>query len=91
MNCRAPDVTDLLPQPHHLEALEVGELPPLGGLGPALRPGAVVPLLLNLGLLPSGLDGTVAGSAGNLLDNKWRERDVGEGNGVARDDRLRRR
>lgn len=81
-------MTDLLPQPHHLEALEIGERPPPGGRSAALGPGAVIPLLLNLGLLPRSLHGGVTSSAGELVDHEWREGDVGERRGVAGDNRV---
>lgn len=77
--------TYLLPQPHHLEALKVGQRPPLGGLSAGLGPGAVVPLLLDTGLLPGSLDGTVARGADDLVENYGGEGDVGEGSGVAGD------
>ena len=77
--------TNLLPEAHDLEALEVVEVSPLGDLLALLGVVAAVELLLNLLGLPLLLDGGGAGGAGKLVDNETGERDVGERGGVARD------
>ena len=80
--------THLLPQAHDLEALEVAELPPPGGLLASLSIVAALPLLLNLLSIPLLLERGGAGASGELLDDETGEGEVGERLGVARDDVL---
>lgn len=75
--------THLLSQAHNLEALEVGELLALDGALAVLGPGAVVPGAVNTNLLPEGLESSVTGGAGKLLNDNGGQREVREGGGVA--------
>ena len=80
--------TYLLSQSEDLEALKVGQvLPPLGALS-VLRVVALSPLAIDLVLLPQLLDGTSAGSTGELGDNEVGEGSVGERKDVTGDDLL---
>jgi hypothetical protein len=83
-----PSNTDLLPEAHDLEALEVVQVPPLGGLLTLLGEVAVVELALDLLGLPLLLQGDGAGSAGELLENEAGERQNRERGGVAGDGGL---
>lgn len=74
--------TNLLPQPHDLEALEVVERPALGDSVLVLRPCALAELLLDLGGLPDLLNDTVASTAGELGDDDGSQGQVGEGRSV---------
>lgn len=80
--------THLLAESHDLEALEVGELLPLDGALTVLCPCAGVPGGLDSGLLPGSLEGGVASGTGELGNNNGGKRNVGERDGVARDDSL---
>lgn len=80
--------TNLLPEAHDLEALEVVEVSPGGDLGTLLGVVAVVELLLDLLGLPLLLQRGGAGSARKLLEDEAGERQVGEGLGVAGDNCL---
>lgn len=75
--------TNLLPQPHDLEALEVVQRPALGDPVLVLRPCALAELLLDLGGLPDLLNGTVASTTGELGDDDGSQGQVGERSGVA--------
>lgn len=81
---RKARATDLLPELHDLEALEVGELPPLLELSTFLGPAALCPLLLNLMLLPLLCDKATSGGAGQLGNDNRGEGHLGEGDGLAR-------
>lgn len=69
----------LLLQPHNLEALEVGKGLAAHLLRALLGPVALPPLLIDTSLLPSGLDGTGAGTTGQLVDHESGQEEVGEG------------
>jgi hypothetical protein len=74
--------TALLLQPQDLEAVEVGEgLPPLV-LDTLLVPVAGLPLAIDIGLLPSGLEGTAPCGTGQLGDNDRGQEDIGQGKGL---------
>lgn len=75
----------LLPQPENLEALKVAQLAPPAAARAPLRPGAGVPLLLQLVLFHLLLDGAGAGRVGDAWHDNVREGDVLEGGGVAGD------
>lgn len=77
--------TNLLPEAHDLEALEVVEVSPLGLLSALLGVVAVVELALDLLGLPLLLEGDGASSTGKLLNNEAGERHAREGGGVAGD------
>ena len=80
--------TNLLPEAHDLEALEVAEVSPLDLLSALLGVVGVVELaldLLGLELLPKG-DST--GATGELLDDEASERQAGERGGVTGDSGL---
>jgi hypothetical protein len=77
--------TNLLPEAHDLEALEVVEVPPLGLLSALLGVVAVVELALDLLGVPLLLEGGSASSTGELLNNEASERDARERGGVAGD------
>ena len=77
---RKARATHLLPDLHDLEALKVGELPPLLELSTLLGPAALCPLLLNLVLLPLLCDKATSGGAGQLGDDDGGEGELGEGN-----------
>jgi hypothetical protein len=70
-----PSKTHLLPEAHDLEALEVVQVSPLGGLLTLLGEVALVELALDLLGLPLLPEGNSAGTAGELLDNEAGERD----------------
>lgn len=80
--------TNLLPEAHNLEALEVAEVSPGGDLGALLGVVAAVELLLDLLGLPLLLERGGASSARKLLEDEAGERQVGEGLGVAGDNSL---
>jgi hypothetical protein len=80
-----PSNTDLLPEAHDLEVVQVS---PLGGLLTLLGEVAVVELALDLLGLPLLLQGDSAGSAGELLENEAGERQNRERGGVAGDGGL---
>ena len=80
--------TNLLPEAHDLEALEVVEVPPLGLLSALLGVVAVVELALDLLGLELLLEGDSASATGELLDNEAGEGQVGERSGVAGDGGL---
>ena len=77
--------TDLFLQTQHLVPLEVGKLPPLVAVHPALRKCAVRPLLLDLLLLPRSLQRTIASSTGKRLEDDRSEGNMRERSGMARD------
>jgi hypothetical protein len=83
-----PSKTHLLPEAHDLEALEVVQVSPLGGLLTLLGEVALVELALDLLGLPLLPEGNSAGTAGELLDNEAGERDGRQRGGVARDGEL---
>lgn len=68
----------LLLQPHNLEALEVGQSLPARLLHALLGPVALLPLGIDAGLLPSGRDGSCAGTTGELVDDESGQKQVGE-------------
>ena len=68
----------LLLQPHDLEAVKVGQTPATLLLQLLLGPVGLLPLGVDLGLLPRLLDGAGPGAAGQLLDRELRDEDVGE-------------
>lgn len=75
--------SSLLLESENLEAVEVGEtLPPLN-LIPLLGPVGLLPLGVDLGLLPGLSDGAGSGAAVEALDDKGREEDLAEGNGLS--------
>lgn len=75
--------SSLLLESENLEAVEVGEtLPPLN-LIPLLGPVGLLPLGVDLGLLPGLSDGAASGAAVEALDDKGREEDLAEGNGLS--------
>lgn len=78
-------ITHLLPELHDLEALKVGELPPLVELDALLGPGALGPLLVDTLLLPLLGNETTSGTAGKLGNDDGGERHLGEGDCVAGD------
>lgn len=84
MQCR----TYLLSQAENLEALKVGQvLPPVGALG-LLSVVALSPLGIDLVVRPELLNGTSAGSTGELGDGEVGEGSVGERKDVTGDDLL---
>jgi hypothetical protein len=77
--------TNLLPEAHDLEALEVVEVSPLGLLLALLGVVAVVELALDLLGLPLLLEGNGASATGELLKDEASERQDRERSGVAGD------
>lgn len=75
----------LLLEPHDLEAVEVGEVLPALDLLPALEPVRLLPLRVDLVLLPELLDGAVAGAAGEALDLHVGDEALGQADGLAGD------
>lgn len=65
----------MLPQAQDLESLKVGQSTSSDSLRTLLGPGTLLPFLLDLSLLPSGIDDTGAGSALDGEDD-WGEDDV---------------
>lgn len=78
----------LLLQAQDLEAVEVGQVAALLLLVLGLGPAALLPLGVDLGLLPELLDGTSAGSTGQLLNDKRCEEDVRQVDSLSGDDEL---
>ena len=68
----------LLLEPQDLEPLKVRQGLPLVLLGALLGPIALLPLLVDLLLLPQLLDRAGPGAAGQTLKNEGRKEDVGE-------------
>ncbi len=77
--------TGLLAETENLEALKVCECAAALLLGTLLGPGGLLPLSLNTGLLPDGLDDTGAGSTWELLEDEWGEDNTGKGDGLTWD------
>src|ERR1700753_3197319 len=74
--------THLFPQPQNLKPLKVTELPPLLDLAARLCPGAALILLVDTLLLPEFPEFAGAHSAREIRDDNWRQRKVGELNGL---------
>lgn len=70
---------------HDLEAVKVGQGLALGDLGTLLGPVGLLPLGVNLGLLPLLLQGGVTGATEETSDDEGRQEDFVEGNGLSRD------
>lgn len=75
----------LLLEAHDLEAVEVGESRPLRLHIPLLGPVGVLPLLVDLRLLPVLLDGGRPCGAGQAGENEVSQDDVGERHRLAGD------
>jgi hypothetical protein len=73
----------LLLEAHDLEAVEVGQSPAALALLLALGPAALLPLCVDLGLLPELLHGTGTGSTGQLLDDERSQQGVGQGDSLS--------
>lgn len=80
--------SSLLLEAQDLESLEVGEGSALLLDGTGLGPGGLLPLGVDLGLLPEALDGTGAGTTGELLNDERCEENVGEGKRLSEDNKL---
>lgn len=81
--------SSLLLESENLEAVEVGETPSPLDLVALLGPVSLLPLGVNLALLPKLSDDTVSGAAVETLNDQGREEDLGEGNGLSGNGELR--
>ncbi|KAI6775734.1 hypothetical protein HG530_002492 [Fusarium avenaceum] len=75
--------SSLLLESEDLEAVEVGESLPSLHLVPLLGPVGLLPLGVNLGLLPELSDNTSSGTAVQALNNERGEENLAEGNGLS--------
>lgn len=75
----------LLLEPHDLEAVEVREVLAAGDLLPALEPVGLLPLGVDLVLLPELLEGRVAGAPGQALDDHVGDEALGQADRLAGD------
>lgn len=81
--------SSLLLESQNLEAVEVGQvLPPLDLLA-LLGPVALLPLGVDLVLLPKLLDGTVSGATDEAFNDELGEQALGQGNGLSGDSQSR--
>lgn len=74
--------SSLLLESHDLEAVEVRQVLPSLDLIALLRPVALLPLGVDLALLPSLLDGAVSRAAEETLNRELRQEALGEGDGL---------
>jgi hypothetical protein len=81
--------SSLLLESHNLEAVEVGQVLPSLDLLTLLGPVALLPLGVDLVLLPKLLDGTVSGATDEALNNELGEQALGQGNGLSGDSQSR--
>lgn len=78
----------LLLESHNLEAVKVRQvLPPLHAVA-LLGPVALLPLGVNLGLLPQLLNSAVPGAAQEIFDDELRQQTLGQGNGLPGNGKL---
>ena len=75
--------SSLLLESQNLEAVKVGKTLPPCDLVSLLGPVGLLPLGVDLGLLPQLLDGAGSGAADETLNAQGREEDLGEGDGLA--------
>ena len=75
----------LLLEEHDVEAVEVGEVPPLLGSLALLSPRGLLPLGNNLGRVEDLLDGRSTRGAGELLEDVRGEDEAAVGEGLAGD------
>lgn len=73
---------------HDLEAVKVGEALALGELSALLGPVGLLPLGVNLGLLPLLLEGGVAGATDETGDDEGREEALVERDGLSGDNKA---
>lgn len=78
----------LLLQAQDLESVKVGQVAALLLLVLGLGPAALLPLGVDLGLLPELLDDTGAGGTGQLLDDERCEEDLRKADSLSGDDEL---
>lgn len=75
--------SSLLLESQDLESVKVGESLPPGDLVSLLGPVGLLPLGVDLGLLPLLLDGAGSGAADETLNAQGGEEDLGEGDGLS--------
>lgn len=78
----------MLLQSHDLESVEVGERSSSLSLVLSLGPFALLPLGVNLRLLPCGLQGSRSDGTGQLLDRQVGQQDVGQRDSLSGNDQL---
>lgn len=91
--CRGLDLGQRLPllesslllQSHDLESVKIRQSLPSLLLQALLGPVGLLPLRVDLGLLPELLDGACPRTSGELLNNHLGEQAAGEGDGLSRD------
>lgn len=81
--------SSLLLQAEDLESVEVGQRCALGLLVLSLGPVRLLPLLVNLGLLPELLNSRSPRAAGQVGQNEVGKNGMGEGNGLSGDSQGR--